>query len=252
VLPCSSVAVLQFTATQQHRNTVISFTAAPFFNRSTATLLFFYGITLFSFTWCYFMKLNWGERLAVNNPLRVIQQQFEMNWFRKKSDLKPGSAILEVGCGRGAGAGLIAKEFQPLILQAMDLDLDMIQKAKEYLPDERRKRISFYVGDVSRLPHGNHTLDAIFGWGVLHHVPDWKEALAEIARVLKPGGIYFLEELYPSLYQNFLTKYFLLHPKENRFRSADLKKALQEFHFRLRAYKEIKSVGILGSAIKNQ
>ena len=196
------------------------------------------------------MKLNWAERWAVNNPLRVIQQRLEMRWLRKNSHLKPGALVLEVGCGRGAGAGLILKEFQPAVLQAMDLDIEMIGRAKDYLSPEQVRRISFYVGDVLRLPYKDGALDAVFAFGVLHHVPDWKAALWEIARVLKTGGTYFLEEIYPTLYQNFITKHILLHPRENRFLSQDLKEAMKEAQLHLKSHLEIEKIGILGVLLK--
>lgn len=196
------------------------------------------------------MKLNWAERWAVNNPLRVIQQRLEMRRLRKNSHLKPGALVLEVGCGRGAGAGLILKEFQPAVLQAMDLDIEMIGRAKDYLSPEQVRRISFYVGDVLRLPYKDGVMDAVFAFGVLHHVPDWRAAFWEIARVLKTGGTYFLEEIYPTLYQNFITKHILLHPRENRFLSQDLKKTMKEAQLHLKSHLEIKEIGILGVSLK--
>jgi ubiquinone/menaquinone biosynthesis C-methylase UbiE len=129
--------------------------------------------------------------------------------------LAPGSIALEVGCGRGAGAAIIRKEFQPAVLLAMDLDLRMIRGGSTYLPEREREKISFYVADVLRIPARSGSLDAVFGFGILHHVPDWESALKEIIRVLKPGGVYYLEELYPSLYQNFITRHILLHPTDS-------------------------------------
>ena len=196
------------------------------------------------------MKLNWAERWAVNNPSRPLQQRLEMRWLRKKAPLHPGATVLEVGCGRGAGAHLIKGKFQPGILQAMDLDLCMIQKAQKYLLPEQKEGVSFYVGDVIQLPYRDGTLDAIFGFGILHHVPYWQRALAEIARVLKPGGFFLFEELYPSLYQNFLTKWILLHPADNRFRSPDLKETLRATGFELVKVLENKKLGTLGFAVK--
>jgi ubiquinone/menaquinone biosynthesis C-methylase UbiE len=196
------------------------------------------------------MKLNWAERWAVNNPLRVIQQRLEIRWLSRTVDLKPGAVALEVGCGRGAGAGLIIKEFHPAVLQAMDLDIRMIQRARDYLSPKQRERISFYVGDVLRLPYKDQALDAVFGFGVLHHVPDWQGALLEIARVLKPDGTYFFEEIYPSLYQNFITKHILLHPRENRFLSQGLKQALIAVNLHLENSLELPKIGIFGISIK--
>jgi ubiquinone/menaquinone biosynthesis C-methylase UbiE len=196
------------------------------------------------------MKLNWAERWAVNNPTRPIQQGLEIRWMRRGRPLPSGSRVLEVGCGRGAGAAILRKQFQPADLLAMDLDLQMIRKGKTYLPEGERKKISFYVADVLRIPARSGSLDAVFGFGVLHHVPDWETALKEIVRVLKPGGAYYLEELYPSLYQNFITKHILLHPASNRFRSGDLKRALKTAGLELEHLLEHSRVGILGISTK--
>jgi ubiquinone/menaquinone biosynthesis C-methylase UbiE len=191
------------------------------------------------------MKLNWAERLAVNNPLRPIQQNLEIRWLKKWALLPPGARVLEIGCGRGAGATLIFREFTPAFIHAMDLDLAMIHRARNYFGPKENRRISFFVADVTRLPYPDSFFDAVFGFGVLHHVPDWHEGLFEIARVIKPGGLYFMEELYPSLYQNFLTKHLLLHPKENRFRSAELKESLKGMNFTLLHSREIRKFWIL-------
>jgi ubiquinone/menaquinone biosynthesis C-methylase UbiE len=196
------------------------------------------------------MKLNWAERWVVNNPSRVIQQRFEIHWLKKWGLLRPGAKVLEIGCGRGIGAGLIHREFQPSLLQAMDLDMAMVRRAKGYMVRRANPEVSFFVGDVSRLPYRDASLDAVFGFGVLHHIPDWFGALSEVARVLKPAGLYFMEELYPGLYQNFLTKHFLLHPKENRFKSEDLKKALKQTNLSLLQAFELRGFWILGISTK--
>lgn len=196
------------------------------------------------------MKLNWAERLVVNNPLRVVEQRIEIKWLSKAGVLKPGARVLEIGCGRGAGSGLILETFRPEMIFAMDLDDRMILRARSYLTPAQRSWIVMYAGDALNLPHRDETMDAVFGFGVLHHVPDWQGALSEVARVLKPGGVYFLEELYPSLYQNFITKHILLHPTENRFRSADLHRAVGQAGFTLRDSLELKFAGILAVLVK--
>jgi ubiquinone/menaquinone biosynthesis C-methylase UbiE len=196
------------------------------------------------------MKLNWAERWVVNNPSRVFQQGIELRWLHKRKALKPGAVVLEVGCGRGAGADLILKEFQLDAIHAMDLDLEMIRKAEKYLPSRQRKRVFMNTGDVTHLPYQSEFFDAVFGFGVLHHVLDWRRGLAEISRVLKTGGIYFMEELYPTLYQNFITRHILLHPEQDRFTSSDLKTALEAQRLSITAAQEFKVVGILAVAVK--
>ncbi|HPD61473.1 MAG TPA: class I SAM-dependent methyltransferase [Thermodesulfobacteriota bacterium] len=196
------------------------------------------------------MKLNWAERWAVNNPLRVYQQRLELFFLKKKIKLQPRALILEIGCGRGAGAGLILNEFKPSFLHAFDVDNAMIYKAKQYLSSEQKKGTLLSIADIVRIPYKAQLFDAVFIFGVLHHIPLWREALTEISRVLKPGGVFVFEELYPSLYQNCITKHILLHPKEDRFHSDDLKSALYEKGFHLKAAWEIKSLGIVGISEK--
>jgi len=196
------------------------------------------------------VKLNWAERWAVNNPLRAIQQRVEIQWMKRRGALGQGGVILEVGCGRGVGGALILKEFGPAALHLSDLDMEMARKAKWRLDAGAFVRHSVVVADAFRLPYLAGCMDAVFGFGVLHHVPDWRGAVSEIARVLKPGGLYFLEELYPVLYQNLLTRHILLHPREGRFGSADLKCGLRESGLALQDFLEHPWLGILGVAVR--
>jgi ubiquinone/menaquinone biosynthesis C-methylase UbiE len=196
------------------------------------------------------MKLNWAERWAVNNPGRIIEQRIEINTFYRMVPIAPGARVLEIGCGRGAGAQLLMEKFKPVLLHLMDLDIEMIIKARRRLDEVNHAPAIAYVGDVLHLPYKEALFDAVFGFGVLHHVPDWKAGLAEIARVMKPGGSYFFEELYPSLYQNFITRHILLHPTENRFKSEDWKAGLRQNNLRVIKTREQKMLGILGAAVK--
>ncbi len=198
------------------------------------------------------MKLNWAELLVVNNPMRVFEQRLEIGWMKRHSQLSAGGSILEIGCGRGAGATIIREEFSPAFLCASDLDPMMMKRALGYTRGRNRENISFCAADGLNLPIKARAFDAVFGFGVLHHIPDWQGALSEIGRVLKPGGIYFLEELYPTLYQNFITKHILLHPEGNRFDAFDLQKALESTGFSVRASFEVKFAGILAVLEKSK
>ena len=196
------------------------------------------------------MKLNPFERWAVNSPIRRVAQHLVMQWFRRTVALKTGKAILEVGCGSGVGAKLISEAYHRDRLYLLDLDLRMIQKANQRKNGQTGNRTYFCVADAVRLPFRDDSMDAVFGFGFLHHVPAWQDGMTEVARVLKYGGVYFMEEYYPSLYQNFITKHIVVHPDKNRFTSQELRQAFEDADLSLTHTFELKRMGILGVGVK--
>jgi ubiquinone/menaquinone biosynthesis C-methylase UbiE len=197
------------------------------------------------------MKLNSIERLVVNNPLRRAGQFLEMQWFSRRLPVSPGARILEIGCGRGAGGQLIIEKFSPDLLCLMDLDIQMVSKARNFLSAIKVNNISYLNAGATFLPFNSHTFDAIFGFGFLHHVLEWQHSITEIARVLRPGGTYYMEELYPEIYQNMVTRHLLVHPETNRFDSLDLINAIKNEGLDIAHKLEIKKVGILAIIKKN-
>lgn len=196
------------------------------------------------------MKLNWAERWVVNNPVRRAMQHLEINWFQSIMPLEPGMNIMEIGCGRGVGAKLIIEHFQPDRLHLLDLDAQMVENALASLSAVKSPRLSFSVANATALPFKNESVDAVFGFGFLHHVSAWRRSLEETARVLRIGGIYYMEELYPGLYQNFITKRILAHPERDRFNSPQLRDACIDVDIALHHTFELKRFGILGVGVK--
>jgi ubiquinone/menaquinone biosynthesis C-methylase UbiE len=194
--------------------------------------------------------LNWAERLVVNNPVRMAMQRMEMCWFMQAMRPPVAPVILEIGCGRGAGARLLMKKMHPFRVDAVDLDPAMVRNARDFLTASERTRIFLGVGDSTHLPFKTAAYDVVFGFGFLHHVPDWQAAVKEVARVLKPGGRYYMEELYPPLYLNGITRRLLVHPTENRFQSVDLKAVLSRAGLLLEASLESRFLGILGVTVR--
>ena len=198
------------------------------------------------------MKLNLLERWYVNSPFRAGLQKLVMQWFKGTMPLKPGSYVLEIGCGRGVGAGMLLKNFEPDQLCLLDVDADMIDKARRLLTSNGKTNISYFVGDATQLPFEDDYFDAVFGFGFLHHVTAWRSGLTEIARVLKSEGKYYLEEFYPRLYQNFITKRLFVHPEGDRFNSFQLRDAFADTDLYLVHTFELKRLGILGIGVKTE
>ena len=163
------------------------------------------------------MRLSRVEFIAMNNPIRRwIQKIIEFRllaWFLEKHniDLK-GSIILDAGCGSGYSTKLICSRYDPRELVAFDIMPEQIKLAKE-----RYKEACFFIGDVTEINSPSNKYDAVFVFGILHHVPEWKRALQEIYRVLKPKGVLVIEEVNRHGV-DFVEKYLhFFHPQESRF-----------------------------------
>ena len=196
------------------------------------------------------MKVNWAERLWVNSPLRFVIQQRETRFFKRLRNLEPGARCLEIGCGHGAGARIIINAFKPAHLDGLDIDPFMIRLALRRQRKAKAEGLCFLVGDVQNLPYVDASMDAVFNFGIIHHLENWRQGISEIARVLKRGGGFYFEEIYPPLYANPVTRILLEHPTEDRFHGPEYRGALQSEGFRLLpGYKESR-FAILGVAVK--
>ncbi len=172
------------------------------------------------------MRLNPLERFFVLSPFRRAMQAAVLSWMRRVAPGSAGGRMLEIGCGGGAGGRGILRRFAPRKLVLSDLDPRMVRSAARALAAETAA-VRVCAADAARLPFRAEVFDAVVGCGVLHHIPDWRAALAEIARVLRPGGFYLLEEYYPRLYANALARRLVVHPPHDRFQGSDLRQALQ-------------------------
>jgi len=178
------------------------------------------------------MKLSRIEFLVMNNPFRrFVQKYFEFRIFKEfltKYNLNlSGKIILDAGCGSGYSSELILKELKPSQLLAFDLMPEQINLAKK-----RNLNADFFVGDMTKIDLPSNTFDAVFIFGVLHHIPDWKKALAEIARVLKPEGVLLLEEVKGSFVET-VGHFGFEHPEEAMFNWSTLEKGVESAGFKI-------------------
>ena len=96
---------------------------------------------------------------------------------------------MDAGCGSGYSTQLLVDEYHPSHLIAFDYMPEQI-----CLAQKRKLEVDFSVGDLRQVQSGDATCDAVFIFGVLHHMAQWRKALSEVARVLKPGGVLLLDE----------------------------------------------------------
>lgn len=174
------------------------------------------------------MKLNTAEQWLVNNPARALVQRFyEVPLLRRLGGSVEGGRVLEVGCGRGVGLPLLLTEFGAAHVHGVDLDPRQVTRAQRRLGNKYDGRIDLRVAAAEQLPFGDASFDAVFDFGILHHVPGWKSAVGEVGRVLKPGGMFFFEEVTRAASERWSYRTFLKHPKENRFSEAEFSEGLR-------------------------
>jgi len=103
--------------------------------------------------------------------------------------------ILDIGCGMGTTLARIAGEYDDAELMiGIDFSEKMIERANERkmsLPDELKKKMGFFRGDICEIPYMDETFDFVYVECVLNLVEDRKKAIEEVKRVLKKGGIFY-------------------------------------------------------------
>jgi ubiquinone/menaquinone biosynthesis C-methylase UbiE len=174
------------------------------------------------------VRLNRVEYAMMNNPLRAsIQRRFEARRLLRMGGAMGGGAALEIGCGRGVGSQLIFEVFGAERVDAFDLDPRMAQQARLRLA-RHGARARVWVGDATAIAAPDASYDAVFDFGIIHHIPRWRLALAEVRRVLKPGGRFYAEEILSGFIHNPVFRRLLDHPLQDRFDSARFAAALDE------------------------
>jgi ubiquinone/menaquinone biosynthesis C-methylase UbiE len=96
-----------------------------------------------------------------------------------------GKKVLEVSCGHGGGAAYLARTLQPQSYTALDLNPGGIRFCRQR---HRVEGLDFVQGDAGNLSYEANTFDAVINVEASHCYPSFPRFLAEVARVLRPGG----------------------------------------------------------------
>ena len=129
-----------------------------------------------------------------------VLQSIERNTAEAKAKfllpyLRPGHRILDLGSGMGTVSAGLAKAVEPGELHGVDVDEEAVGLAKAVVESQRVGNAKFRVGDATNLPFEDGYFDVVHCRNVLMFIPDTQAALAEVRRVLKPGGIIGCREM---------------------------------------------------------
>jgi SAM-dependent methyltransferase len=103
--------------------------------------------------------------------------------------LHPGMELLDVGCGPGSITIDLAELLTPSLVVGVDREPEVLASARASAGERGVGNIRFEPADVYELPFPDDSFDVVFAHQLLQHLTQPRVALAEMARVARPGGI---------------------------------------------------------------
>lgn len=113
---------------------------------------------------------------------------YDTSLARMRGLLSATDSVFELGCGTGTTALKLAPHVKRIV--ATDVSPEMIAIAREKAVAENCKNIEFAVATADRLPSTDAAFDAVLELNVLHLLPGRERVLAEVRRILRPGGVF--------------------------------------------------------------
>ena len=129
-------------------------------------------------------KREFHER-APSLPIALDRGRVAKQWLPERCRL------LDIGCGAGYHVRHLGRKAARVV--AIDVDRVALPIARRRV---RSRRVSFVQFDGERLPLANASFDAVTSLDVLEHVADREALVAEVARVLRPGGVWIVSTPY--------------------------------------------------------
>ncbi len=117
------------------------------------------------------------RRSAANNAAHLLPR------------LSSGMSLLDVGCGPGTISMGLADAVSPGEFIGVDIEESQVEMARAAASAGGHKNAKFQVADAVTLPFESNSFDVVHSHATIMHVPDASAAVAEMMRVLKPGGI---------------------------------------------------------------
>jgi ubiquinone/menaquinone biosynthesis C-methylase UbiE len=153
------------------------------------------------------------------------------------SRLGSGKKILEIGCGNGVGTLLIKEFFKPSEFIATEYDPRLVEIAQM---KNKGSQVRVETGDATCLRFTNNEFDAVIGLSVIHHIPNWRECVAELHRVIKLNGLLIIKELSIETFESpfgRIARRFVEHPYDSMLGKAEFLGCLEQQGFKILDYR---------------
>ena len=132
----------------------------------------------------------------IDNPLRALL--ISPATLVERLSLRPEARVLEVGAGSGYFSAALAERVPLGHLEILDLQAEMLAKARRKIERARYSNVGFTQSDVCSLPFPDASFDLAILVAVLGEVPDEPKCLQSLWRVIRPGGIVAFHEHIPD------------------------------------------------------
>jgi SAM-dependent methyltransferase len=126
-----------------------------------------------------------AKAFVTSRPYQLLARRIIVPWVLQGE--QPAGEGLEIGAGSGAMTARLLDLFPGLRMTATDYDQDMVAGAAARLA-RFADRATVTRADATDLPFADERFDVVLSAAMLHHAVAWEKALAEAARVLRPGG----------------------------------------------------------------
>ena len=126
------------------------------------------------------------ERIAVDGWMPSWTRYQHLTRYQWVASLVKGMRVVDAACGSGYGSDLMIKGGAESV-DAFDIDQGSVERARQIYPHEH---LSFKQGDVCSLPLQDDCCDAFVSLETIEHIERDEDLLKEVARVLKPGGLF--------------------------------------------------------------
>jgi SAM-dependent methyltransferase len=131
---------------------------------------------------------NLDARIAVHVLFSTGKEKWS-DFIYRHLMIMPKNKILALGCGNATQWQANSARFPPdSFMHLSDLSHGMLKAARSGLGDD--SRFTFTIVDAQDTPYPGHMFDRVTANHMLYHVPEISKSLAEIKRVLKPGGLF--------------------------------------------------------------
>jgi ubiquinone/menaquinone biosynthesis C-methylase UbiE len=124
----------------------------------------------------------------------------------ERMQLTPGATVLDVGCGTGASAIPAAEAVGPMgDVTGVDLAENLLAIARVKAAERRLQHITFQLGDMTALQFPDDHFDGVISVFSIFFVPEMERAVAELWRMVNPGGKLAITTWGPDLYEPVYT-----------------------------------------------